>query len=111
MTKPEKTGSSKVFFGNDIGSNFVKVVVINGGSESEEFVKSMDLQIPPVEFVEYINLLKKTKINVFYKLWASGETFQDILKENKDIKAENKDIKAKIKNIKELLEKLMSSKI
>ena len=117
ITKSKKTGSSKLFFGDDIDSSFVKVVVINGGSESEKFVKSMNLQVPPVEFVEYINLLKENKINVFYKLWASGETFQDILKENKDIKAENKDIKAEnkdikaeIKDIKELLEKLMSSK-
>jgi len=109
IAKPEKTGSSKLFFSDDIGSSIVKAVIINGGSDSEEFVKSMGLQIPPVEFVEYINVLKKAKINVFYKLWASGETFQDLLKENKEIKAENKEIKAEIKEIKVLLEKLTSS--
>jgi hypothetical protein len=99
ILKPDKTGSRKLFFSDNIDSNLVKAVVINGGSDSENFVKSMDLEFPPAEFADYIKVLKKANINVFYKLWASSETFQDLFMENKEIKAENKEISAQLKEL------------
>jgi cell division protein FtsB len=46
------------------------------------------------------DLLLRSKINLFYKPWISGETFSDILIDNNDIKAENRDIKAENRDIK-----------
>jgi hypothetical protein len=106
ISNAESAGSRRIFFSEDIGSIFVKVVVVNGGRDSEEFVKSMHLKNPPPEFVKYIEALKRAQINVFYKLWASGETFQDLFTENKAIKAENQEIKAKNLEIEALLKKL-----
>lgn len=85
ISRAESASSRRLFFSDNIGSDFVKVVVINDGSDSEEFVKSTHLKNPPPEFVKYIEALKRARINIFYKLWASGETFQDLLTDNKVI--------------------------
>jgi hypothetical protein len=99
----KNTGSRNLFF-DPIYKNFSKVVCINGGKKSEEFVYNMHLENPAEDYVECINLLKTANINVFYKLWASGETFQDIFNENKEIKEENKEIKEELKKTKHLVE-------
>ena len=94
-----KSGNGRLFFDRKLGENFVKVVVINGGKESKEFVKNMNLPNPDPKFNKYIDALKASRINVFYKLWASGETFQDLFLENEHIKTENEQIRTENEQI------------
>jgi hypothetical protein len=64
------------------------------------FEENIPLEQKNPELDKVKDLLLRSKINLFYKPWISGETFSDILADNNDIKAENKDIKAENKDIK-----------
>ena len=52
------------------------------------------------QFEKTKKLLVDAKVNVLYKPWISGESFTDILVENKEIKMENEQIKMENKDIK-----------
>ena len=96
----EKDKGNKHIFLNPEYNLFCKAVVINGGLESKRFLANMRLENPSEEYAQCIKILKAARINVFYKLWASGETFQDLFEQNRDLNIENKEIKLENKEIK-----------
>jgi len=99
----EKEGSKYLFFNENSTQEFTKILVLNGGSESEAFVKNLssdDVDIK--EYADVKKVLKKAKINVFYQLWASGESFADVTKQCHDLQNENQEIKIKNEEIMKL---------
>jgi len=102
-----KEGSKHLFFNKNSTEEFTKILVLNGGSDSEAFINSLSSVEEIGEFAEVKKAIKEAKINVFYKLWASGESFADIIKfyhnlqnENEDIKKQNEGIKNENEDIK-----------
>ena len=105
--KNTEGGSRFSFLNNNSTKVFTKILVINGGQESEAFVKSLSSGEDFKEYREVKEFIIKAKINVFHNVWASGEMFSDIISlcnnltiENKVIKAENLQIKEENKVIK-----------
>jgi len=77
-------GSRGLFF--DESSIFTKFVVINGGIESEFFMGNLTSSTTPHEkYKDLIKILNDNRINVFYKLWSSGESINDITRNHKDV--------------------------
>jgi len=88
----KKTGSRYVFFESD--PSLTKILVVNGGEESEEFVKSLSSDECKDEYKEAKAAIIYFKINVFYKMWASGEVFSKILQDNEVLKSDNEVLKS-----------------
>jgi len=110
-TKSKKIGSGNLFFNPQNQKYLTKVAVINGGSESEEFVKMLNSpNDPPAHFSECFRQLKAARINVFYKLWTSNESFQDLFhlvkKESEDLKIEIEQNKKESEDLKIEMERL-----
>jgi hypothetical protein len=89
LMKDKSDGNLQIFF-NPVSNNYFKAVVINGGDESKEFVRNMHLDDPDEKYASAIKILKDARINVFYKSWASGEVFSDILLKLKELELKNK---------------------
>ena len=96
----EKDKGNKHIFLNPENNVYCKAVVINGGLESKRFLANMRLENPSEEYSECIKILKAARINVFYKSWASGETFQDMFDMNEELSNENNTIKVENQAIK-----------
>jgi len=69
-----------------------KVVIINGGKESLNFMHNLSSTNPDIKYIKCIDKLKSNNINVFYKLWSSAETIIDIFNEQKEIRKRQDEI-------------------
>ena len=110
-------GSKYLFFNPEADQIYTKILIINGGKDSEAFVKNLSSNEDIEQYREVKAALLKAKINVFYKLWASGETFSDVLqkldeltkhneeltKHNEKLSKDNEEIKASLNLIKKNL--------
>ena len=103
----KEEGSKYLFFNEKSAVHFTKILVLNGGSDSEAFVNNLSSDEDIKEYADVKKIIREAKINVFYKLWASGESFADVVSklnilqnENEEIKNENKEIKNENKEIK-----------
>jgi hypothetical protein len=96
----KSTGSCGTFFSKKYSSYLTKVLVLNGGESSKDFMKCLidDLDIPKYNPIK--EKIVELKINVFYKPWLSGETFKDMLFDNQAIRGENQEIEAKYQEMK-----------
>ena len=88
----KETGSRFLFFNSN--PLFTRILVINGEEESEEFVKSLSFDECKDEYKEVKAAIIDFKINVFYKMWASGEVFTKILLDNEILKSDNAILKS-----------------
>lgn len=94
----KKKGSKFLFF-KEPDNYTTKLVVINGGLESERFVKDLNAETPPPELVKYVKVLRKAQINVFYKLWTSYESFTDLTTDVKGAKQEAEDVRKELEDV------------
>ncbi len=85
--KAGKSGNRYLFF--DSNPLFTKILVINGGEDSEDFVKSLSSDDCKDEYKEAKAAIIDSKINVFYKMWASAEAFAKIAKDYETLKNDN----------------------
>jgi hypothetical protein len=76
--KNNNEGSKYLFFNPRADQLYTKILVLNGGIESENFVKNLSSEEDIERFKEVKAALLKANINVFYKVWASGESFSDL---------------------------------
>jgi len=90
--KAEKSGNRYLFFNSN--PLFTKILVINGGEDSEDFVTSLSSDDCKDEYKEAKAAIIDSKINVFYKVWASAEAFVKISKDFETLKADNETLKA-----------------
>jgi len=102
--KAEKSGNRYLFFNSN--PIFTKILVINGGEDSEDFVKSLSSIDCKDEYKEAKAAIIDSKINVFYKVWASAEAFVKISKDFETLKADHE----KLKNDMMLLKKHLNIK-
>ncbi len=79
-----------MFFSTTDNRNLIKAVVIDGGDLSVEFMRNMQLETPHEKYARVIKILNDARINLFYKPWASGEVFLDIIRKNKELENKNK---------------------
>ena len=103
----KEEGSKYLFFNEELAVHFTKILVLNGGSDSEAFVNNLSSDEDIKEYADVKKIIREAKINVFYKLWASGESFADVVSkldilqnENEEIKNENKEINSKYEELK-----------
>ena len=102
----ESLGCKHLFFNRDLES-FTKAIMINGGQESSFFMGNLTSSMDPHDmYKSAIEKLTKCKINVFYKVWASGETMTEMFNENRELKAENRELKAENVRLAEKVENL-----
>lgn len=87
------SGSKFSFFDDNMNTFFTKVLVISGGAKSAAFVKNLSSNEEMEEFAELKAAIIKNKINVFYKFWASTETFFDIHDRCEKLEIENQEVK------------------
>ena len=89
--KSDSNGSRYLFLNPNAIQLYTKILVINGGDESGEFIKSLSSEDCKEEYKEVKATIINAKINVFFKQWASGETFSDVINsyENLETKYEN----------------------
>jgi len=85
-------GGSQFLFFKDNMTKITKVLVINGGAKSAAFVENLSSTNDIEEFAEVKAAIIKAKINVFYKLWASGESFSDICDRCDKLEKENQEL-------------------
>ena len=96
--KAEKSGNRYLFFNSN--PIFTKILVINGGEDSEDFVKSLSSIDCKDEYKEAKAAIIDSKINVFYKVWASAEAFVKISKVFETLKADHETSKAEHETLK-----------
>ena len=96
--KAEKSGNRYLFFNSN--PLFTKILVINGGEDSEDFVKSLSSIDCKDEYKEAKAAIIDSKINVFYKVWASAEAFVKISKDFETLKADHETLKAEYETLK-----------
>jgi len=106
----ERFNGNKKILLNPENKIFCKAIVSNGGDDSKLFIENMHLENPKEEYAECINILKESRINVFYKPWDSGETFQDISDFNfaltteiEEIKKENEEARKEIEYLRQII--------
>ena len=87
---------------------YTKILVINGGKESEKFVKNLSNSEDIEEYKDVKAAILKSKINVFYKLWASGETFPDIFHKVNALQSEVDALQSEVDILKEKLDALIN---
>ena len=92
-------GSKYLFFNPNADQIFTKILVINGGKETEAFVKNLSSNEDIAQYREVKTALLKANINVFYKLWASGETFSDVMQKMDESAKEAAELKTKVKEL------------
>ena len=77
--KTNNEGNKYLFFNPNAAQIYTKILVLNGGIESENFVKNLSSDEDIAHFKEVKDIILKANVNVFYKPWASGEVFSDLL--------------------------------
>jgi cell division protein FtsB len=85
---------NNIVFFDPVFQSCCRAVVINGGESSKDFIDNMHKEKPDEKYAACITKLKAARVNVFYKFWASGESFADLQKQNAENKAENTKIQA-----------------
>jgi cell division protein FtsB len=102
------SGSSYLFFNEGANQIYTKILVINGGHESKDFVNNLSSTEEINKYSELKKIIIENKINVFYKIWASSESFSDLIsnydilkEENKVLREENKVLREEIKVLRE----------
>jgi hypothetical protein len=96
--KAKKSGNRYLFF--DSNPLFTKILVINGGEDSEDFVKSLSSDDCKDEYKEAKAAIIDFKINVFYKVWASAEAFVKISKDFETLKTDYETLKTDYETLK-----------
>ena len=103
-----KEGSKYLFLNENSTQQFTKILVLNGGSDSEAFVNNLSSDVDIKEYTDVKKAIRRAKINVLHKLWASGETFADIVSKLNNLQNENEEIKNQNEEINNKYEEINS---
>ena len=101
-------GSNYLFFNPEADQIYTKILIMNGGKETEAFIKNLSSNEDIEQYREVKAALLKAKINVFYKLWATGEMFSEVMQQLDELLKHSEERKSEVNALMKDNEKIMN---